>query len=170
MYSSQHGAKVQHLVWANGMVNAYVASLRSHDSRMFHESPVEWQFEMLKYHDGRPMRIAADSAYAATDTMLPTTGKASLAKMSAAAKAAAKAVNEGNHDFRMGVENTYSKHVALWPHADRPKKNMIFKKGVGGGGVMAWDECTDTWLAQVRDTPISLLFDVYSSLELIRRV
>jgi hypothetical protein len=141
--------KMQHLVWANGIVNAFPASLRAHDARVFNESPMQWQFEMLKHSDGRPMRCAADSAYTKDDHMVPTVGKASLAKMSAANRAVAKARNEGNKDFRMGVEDTFSKHVNLWPHSDQAKKHLIFKRGPGGDGAMAFDECADTWLCQV---------------------
>lgn len=138
-----HGAKVQHVVLANGMVHAFPYSIREHDSKMYFKSPIEWQMGLIQHDDGQPLVLLADQAYAKQKHILPTVGRVSLAAMSADNRQRALDTNVRNAPFRATSEDTFSKHVALWPHADMPKKHRIFVNGQ-----VHYHDCLSTWNVQ----------------------
>jgi len=145
-----HGVKVQHMVLANGIVHAFPYSLRTHDSKVFYESPVEWQLQTLNFkspghpNHGQPLRALADQAYAASPHLLPTVKTSSMRTMSPIAQAAAKSANAQIGPFRLPAENSYQKITSLWPHVDIKSKHKMYVRGE-----VKWDDMCDTWLAMV---------------------
>jgi hypothetical protein len=74
-----------------------------------------WQLGLMMHDNGQPLRTCSDSAYAASSFMMPSATQAALNAMAPAVRAAAVAQNMANKDFRMMIEDTFKKHVALWP-------------------------------------------------------
>lgn len=152
-----HGAKIQHLVLANGMVHAFPFSVRMHDYRGFCESPLEWQVQLLEYKHGpgatQPIRILCDQAYASNEHLLPFTPTATLRSQSVAQAAANRAIDEANEPFRIQVENTYSKMTTLWPFLDYKRLHQLVK-----AGKLDFEAVTDRWMAAVLFTNIHTCF------------
>lgn len=60
-----------------------------------------------------------------------------------------KARDKQNAPFRMTVEDTYGKHVNLWPHVGKHTVHSVFHNGITD-----WELVTDTWLSMTLFTNI----------------
>lgn len=139
----KHGAKIQHVILANGIVHAFPFSIREHDSRGYYKSPIEWQMQCLKHTDGSPLKLGTDQAYAESESLVPVIGRRTLNAMSPTNRDAALARNEAIKLYRLQSENSFDKQIRLFPHADDHTKHRLFHDGQ-----MDWDGATSAWMIQ----------------------
>jgi len=80
-----HGAKVQHVVQADGMVYGFVCPIRRHDLAVLQASSMLCMLSLLYVNDdlNHPVKAVTDKAYRRTQHICPLHTKAELNMMNA---------------------------------------------------------------------------------------
>jgi len=112
-----HGIKVQHVIFADGMVYVYAASINRHDSRLLDESDFMTYFTALSHPGPVTYQINGDQAHKHMPALYPRARTASLRAMPPAQRAAREATDKANNGARIAVEQSFATHVQLFPHA-----------------------------------------------------
>ena len=147
-YYGFHGLKVQHLILGDSMVYCFaIDTIRRHDAAMFTQSSMPAQLSLLFCDhplNTTPALVHTDQAYPSTANIHPKATTGSLNAMTPANRARREALDANLALFRLSIENSFSKHVTLFPYA-----NCFTKKRLFQGGQCRVDVAMDTWWCQV---------------------
>lgn len=126
-----HGAKVQHVLQADGMVHSFTCPIRNHDATVLRSSAMITMLSIL-YVDGdqnRPVKSVTDKAYGRSDNFRPFHTDAELRMMNAHARAVVEALDKSNKKARLAVEGSFNNQVTKFRMVDSFRHHRIFQNG-----------------------------------------
>ena len=138
-----HGVKVQEIIFADGIKYSLCYSLRRHDSLVMDESKMSLMLDLLFLSDGSVAICVTDQAYKETAHLIAKTRTVTFANLSAAQQFIVQQQDAANMYPRGNIEACFSKHVTLYPGANKVQRQSLFR-----GGRLRWAEICDCWYAQ----------------------
>lgn len=104
------GAKVQHVLQADGMCYSFTCPLRRHDAMVLRESSMLTMLSLLYVNNDplRPVKCVTDKAYGRTRHLRPVHTTLELRLMNAEDRAAAEAEDSRNKGPRCAVEMSFN--------------------------------------------------------------
>jgi len=150
------GAKVQHVLQADGMCYSFTCPLRRHDAMVLHESSMLTMLSVL-YVDNdplRPVKCVTDKAYGRTRHLRPLHTSLELRLMNPNERAEAEEEDARNKGPRNGVEMSFNNIVRKFTHTDYFPKHRILQDGRSN-----WPYLRTLWDLQV------LFFNLFTCAE-----
>jgi hypothetical protein len=114
------GAKVQHVLQADGMCHSFICPLRRHDAAVLQSSSTITMLSVI-YVDNdpaRPVKTCTDKAYGRTRHFRPLHTDLELRLMAPIERAAAEEEDRKNRGPRMSVELSFNNIVRKFTHTD----------------------------------------------------
>ena len=115
-----HGAKVQHMVQADGIMMSFVALIRNHDAKVIMSSNMFTMVNTL-YVDGqpnRPVKCVTDKAYLRNEYFRPAFTNTELCAMPPLERDQAKVILKQNNKKRIVVEFIFNNILTKYNHFD----------------------------------------------------
>jgi hypothetical protein len=112
------GAKVQHVLQADGLCYSFTCPLRRHDAMVLQESSMLTMLSILYVNNdpAQPVKCVTDKAYGRTQHLQPLHTSLELRLMNAEERAAAEAEDARNKGPRNGVEMIFNNIVRKFTH------------------------------------------------------
>jgi len=150
------GAKVQHVLQADGMCYSFTCPLRRHDAMVLRESSMLTMLSLLYVNNDplRPVKCVTDKAYGRTRHLRPVHTTLELRLMNAEDRAAAEAEDSRNIGLRCGVEMSFNNIVRKFTHTDYFPTHRILQSGRSN-----WPYLRQLWDLQV------LFFNLFTCAE-----
>ena len=141
-----HGAKVQHVLQADGMTHSFTCSIRRHDSVVMLQSDMLLMISILRVGDdpNRPAILVTDKAYGRSEFLHPLHTEAELAAMDPPERIEAQQQDECNRKPRLAVEDSFKDQLVKFSHVDFFKTHRVLQDGKSN-----WDYVRDLWDMQV---------------------
>ncbi len=159
-YSNGHygfsGAKVQHVLQADGICYSFTCALHRHDAMVLQESSMVTMLSVLFINNDplRPVKCVTDKAYSHTRHFRPLHTSLELRLMNAADRIAAKEEDAKNRGPRMSVEMSFNNIVRKFTHVDYFASHHILQNGRSN-----WPYLHCLWNLQV------LLYNLFTCVE-----
>jgi len=137
-----HGAKVQHVLQADGMVHSFTCPIRNHDAMVLRSSAMITMLSVLYINDdpNRPVKSVTDKDYGRSLHFRPFHTDAELRMMNPHLRAVAEAMGRSNKKSRLVVEKSFMNQVTKFKFIDCFKKHRIFQNGQS-----KWSELRCLW-------------------------
>ena len=125
------GAKVQHVLQADGICYSFTCPLRWHDAMVLQESSMLTMLSVLFINNDplRPVKCVSDKAYGRTQHLRPLHTSLELRLMGEAERIAAEEEDQRNRGPRMGVEMSFNNIVRKFTHTDYFANHRILQSG-----------------------------------------
>lgn len=125
------GAKVQHVLQADGMCYSFTCPLRRHDAMVLRESSMLTMLSILYVDDDplRPVKCVTDKAYGRTNHLRPLHTSVELRMMNPNERALAEQEDACNKGPRTGVEMSFNNIVRKFTHTDYFPNHRILQSG-----------------------------------------
>jgi hypothetical protein len=125
-----HGAKVQHVLQADGMVYSFTY-IRNHDAMVLCSSSMIMQLSVLFVNDdhNHPVKTVTDKAYGRSLHFRPFHTDAKLRMMNPHLRAVAELLDKSNKKSRLAVEGSFMNQVTKFKLVDCFKNHRIFQNG-----------------------------------------
>jgi hypothetical protein len=126
-----HGAKVQHLLQADGMVYSWTCPLQNHDSLVLRKSGMLLMLSALfvNYDPSRLVKCVTDKAYGRTAHLRPIHTEGEICLMTQQQRAVCIAIDNRNRKPRLSIENSFNNQVMKFRHSDHIRSNIIVRDG-----------------------------------------
>jgi len=137
-----HGAKVQHVLQADGMAYSFTCPIRSHDASVLRTSAM---FLMLSnvYIDGdhnRPAKTVTDKAYGRTPHFQLLHTETELRLLGAADRIIAADFDKRHKKPRLAVENSFNQQTTKFRFTDSFRNHKITQSGTSN-----WNYLRSMW-------------------------
>ena len=125
------GAKVQHVLQADGICYSFTCPLCRHDAMVLQESSMLTMLSVLFINNDplRPVKCVSDKAYGRTQHLHPLHTSLELRLMGEAERIAAEEEDQRNRGPRMGVEMSFNNIVRKFTHTDYFANHRILQSG-----------------------------------------
>ena len=125
------GAKVQHVLQADGICYSFTCPLRRHDAVLLHNSSMVTMLSVLYINNdpARPVKCVTDKAYGRTPHFRPIHTDLELRLMNPVDRAAAEEEDKKNRKARCGVEMSFNNIVRKFQHSDYFAHHRIYQSG-----------------------------------------
>jgi len=125
------GAKVQHVLQADGICYSFTCPLRRHDAVLLHNSSMVTMLSVLYINNdpARPVKCVTDKAYGCTPHFRPIHTDLELRLMNPVDRAAAEEEDKKNRKARCGVEMSFNNIVRKFQHSDYFAWHHIYQSG-----------------------------------------
>jgi hypothetical protein len=125
------GAKVQHVLQADGMCNSFTCPLRRHDAMVLQASSMLTMLSVLYVNDDhlQPVKCVTDKAYGWTQHLHPLHTSLELRLLPPAEQVVAEEEDACNKGPRNGVEMSFNNIVCKFTHTDYFCNHRIFQSG-----------------------------------------
>jgi hypothetical protein len=125
------GAKVQHVLQANGMCYSFTCPLRSHDAMVLQASSMLTMLSVLYVNDDplQPVKCVTYKAYGQMQHLCPLHTSLELRLLPPAEQAATEEEDAHNKGPRNGVEMSFNNIVCKFTHTDYFCNHWIFQSG-----------------------------------------
>jgi hypothetical protein len=125
------GAKVQHVLQADGMCYSFTCPLRRHDAMVLRESSMLTMLSVLYVNNDplRPVRCVTDKAYGRTNHLRPLHTSVELRMMMPHERGLAEEEDARNRGPRTAVEMSFNNIVRKFTHTDYFPTHRILQSG-----------------------------------------
>ena len=125
------GAKVQHVLQADGLCYSFTCPLRRHDASVLRSSSMITMLSVLYINNdlARPVKTVTDKAYGRTRHFRPLHTSLEFRMMNRQEKAAAEEEDRRNKGPRMAVELSFNNIVRKFTHTDYFASHRILQQG-----------------------------------------
>jgi hypothetical protein len=125
------GAKVQHVLQADGLCYSFTCPLRRHDASVLHSSSMIPMLSVLYINNDldRPVKTVTDKAYGRTRPFRPLHASLEFCMMNRQEKAAAEEEDRRNKGPHMAVELSFNNIVQKFTHTDYFASHRILQQG-----------------------------------------
>jgi hypothetical protein len=150
------GAKVQHILQADGICYSFTCPLRRHDAMVLQESSMLTMLSVLYVNNNptRPAKCVTDKAYGRTQHLRPLHTSLELRLMNNVDRDAAEAEDARNKGPRNGVEMSFNNIIRKFTHTDYFPNHRILQSGRSN-----WPYLRQLWDLQV------LFFNLFTCAE-----
>jgi hypothetical protein len=125
------GAKVQHVLQADGMCYSFTCPLRRHDASVLRSSSMMTMLSVLYINNdqARPVKTVTDKAYGRTRHFRPLHTSLELRLLNDNEREAAEEEDSKNKGPRMGVELSFNNIVRKFTHTDYFASHRLLQQG-----------------------------------------
>jgi hypothetical protein len=125
------GAKVQHVLQADGMCYSFICPLHQHDASVLQSSSMITMLSVLFVNNdqGRPVKTVTDKAYRRTRHFRPLHTSLELRLLNINKREAAEDEDNRNKGPRMSVELSFNNIVHKFMHMDYFASHCILQQG-----------------------------------------
>jgi hypothetical protein len=150
------GAKVQHVLQADGLCYSFTCPLRRHDAMVLQESSMLTMLSVLHVNNDplRPVKCVSDKAYGRTQHLRPIHTTLELRLMAPHERAIAEEEDSRNKGPRNAVEMSFNNIVRKFTHTDYFPNHRILQSGRSN-----WPYLRQLWDLQV------LFFNLFTCAE-----
>lgn len=126
-----HGAKVQHVVQADGIAYSFTCPIQNHDALVLRNSHMILMLSsvFISSDINRPAVTVTDKAYGRTDHFKPIHTDAELRMMAPIERAAAVEFDKKHKKPRMAVEYSFNQQVTKFRHIDDYRRHRMTQNG-----------------------------------------
>jgi hypothetical protein len=125
------GAKVQHVLQANGICYSFTCPLHCHDASVLQTSSMLTMLSVLHVNNDPlcPVKCCTDKAYGCTRHLQPLPTDLELQLMKPGERAAAKEEDRKNRGPRVAIEMSFNNIVRKFTHTDYFPRHRILQNG-----------------------------------------
>jgi len=140
------GAKVQHVLQADGICYSFTCPLRRHDASVLQSSSMLTMLSVLHVNNDplRPVKCCTDKAYGRTRHLRPLHTDLELRLMNPGERAVAEEEDRKNRGPRVAVEMSFNNIVRKFTHTDYFPRHRILQNGRSN-----WPYLRNLWDLQV---------------------